>query len=161
MVTLKGYSKSNDYATKSTTIQVLAPVCKAGFSYQKADDGVTVTFTNKSENAVRYLWDFGDKTTSTDKNPVHKYNVAGGETKIFTVTLTAYPQSGNESSTIVIIAIVNQNLEPTIDDISWTPTTPNVNELVIFSYPCFILASTTDKHPCSTGNRQLVRIGRI
>ena len=30
-----------------------------------------ITFTNESENADTYLWDSGDRTTSTEKNP-HK-----------------------------------------------------------------------------------------
>lgn len=134
VVTLKGYSKSDDYAMAKQTVTVLAPVCIADFSYKLGDDGVTVTFTNKSENAVRYLWDFGDKTTSTDKNPVHKYDVARGEIKIFTITLTAYPQSGKESAAALPITVVGKgsSTDPSIAEIYWTPTTPNVNDVVIF-----------------------------
>lgn len=32
-----------------------------------------VTFTNKTEFADSYLWDFGDGTSSSDKNPKHTY----------------------------------------------------------------------------------------
>lgn len=133
-VTLKGYSKSNDTGMKKQTVTVLAPVCVADFSYKLGDDGVTVTFTNKSENAVRYSWDFGDKTTSTEKNPVHKYDVARGEAKIFTITLTAYPQSGKESAAALPITVVGKgsSTDPSIAEIYWTPTTPNVNDVVIF-----------------------------
>lgn len=36
-----------------------------------------VTLTNQSQNATAYVWDFGDGTTSTLKDPVHVYNQAG------------------------------------------------------------------------------------
>ncbi len=34
-------------------------------------------FTNLSENADTYLWDFGDGNTTTDINPVHQYSEPG------------------------------------------------------------------------------------
>ena len=45
-----------------------------------------VQFTNQSSTDSRtYLWDFGDGTTSTEKNPMHIYSTAG----TYTVSLTA------------------------------------------------------------------------
>jgi PKD repeat protein len=46
----------------------------------------SVQFTNTSQNAVSYLWNFGDGTTSTDLNPIHQYLTNG----VFSVSLTAY-----------------------------------------------------------------------
>lgn len=37
----------------------------------------TVQFTNKTQGATTYLWDFGDGTTSTLKNPAHIFTSAG------------------------------------------------------------------------------------
>ena len=48
-------------------------------------DGLTVNFTNNSENADSYYWDFGDGNNSTEENPSHTYE-DGGE---YTVSLTA------------------------------------------------------------------------
>ncbi|GJM33894.1 MAG: hypothetical protein DHS20C18_28950 [Saprospiraceae bacterium] len=45
----------------------------------------SVMFTNLSQNADSYVWDFGDNTTSVLSNPKHFYQNPG----MFTVTLTA------------------------------------------------------------------------
>ena len=45
-----------------------------------------IAFTNLSNNATSYLWNFGDSTTSTLTSPTHFYTTAG----TYTVTLTAY-----------------------------------------------------------------------
>jgi PKD repeat protein len=53
-----------------------------------------VTFTNVSEEALQYQWDFGDNTAfSSQKNPVHQYAV-GGE---YTVKLTSVGTNGNNT----------------------------------------------------------------
>lgn len=44
-----------------------------------------VSFFNKSKNAMSYLWDFGDGSTSSAVNPTHIYDSAG----TFVVELTA------------------------------------------------------------------------
>jgi PKD repeat protein len=77
--------------TKTDYITVYAnPV--AGFSWDQSD--LTVSFTNTSQNANSYLWDFGDGNTSTETNPVHVF--AGDGT--YVVNLTAYNEMcGNES----------------------------------------------------------------
>lgn len=53
----------------------------------------TIDFTNTSENASSYLWDFGDGNTSTEENPKHAYSSSG----IFTVTLTVTGKGGKDS----------------------------------------------------------------
>ncbi len=49
-----------------------------------------VNFRNESENAVRYIWDFGDHDTSTLTDPKHQYQNEG----IFDVTLSAWSKDG-------------------------------------------------------------------
>ncbi len=41
------------------------------------NDQPKVIFTNSSLDADHYLWDFGDKLTSSEKNPSHSYAVTG------------------------------------------------------------------------------------
>lgn len=65
-----------------------APKAEAGFTYEA--DGLTVTFTNTSKNAVRYAWDFGDDESSTEANPVYTYMVSGA----YEVSLRAYAEDG-------------------------------------------------------------------
>ena len=53
-------------------------------TFSSINTNETFTFTNTSQNAVSYLWDFGDGNTSTDESPIHSYATMGD----FTVTLT-------------------------------------------------------------------------
>lgn len=48
----------------------------AGFNYN-ANSLMRVSFTNKSANAIRHNWNFGDGQTSTAVDPVHTYSSAG------------------------------------------------------------------------------------
>lgn len=58
----------------------------ASFQYQiSMANFLEVTFSNFSQNAETYAWDFGDGNTSTEESPTHTYAAAGD----YTVTLTA------------------------------------------------------------------------
>ncbi|WP_181276711.1 PKD domain-containing protein [Arcticibacter pallidicorallinus] len=58
---------------------------------QKGCSLTGVTFENLSINASCYLWDFGDGTFSTEKNPTHRYT---SEKSPYNVKLTAYGEFG-------------------------------------------------------------------
>jgi gliding motility-associated-like protein len=45
-----------------------------------------IAFINKSKNAVRYHWDFGDNSGSQEENPTHDYREPG----YYTIELTAF-----------------------------------------------------------------------
>lgn len=49
-----------------------------------------VKFTNLSQNAVEYIWDFGDGTTSSETSPLHNYMSQG----LYTVQLIARSCAG-------------------------------------------------------------------
>lgn len=57
--------------------------------------GESITFTNTSQNATSYEWDFGDGNSSTEANPTHSYSSAG----TFTITMTANGEGGSGSKT--------------------------------------------------------------
>ncbi|MBN2347500.1 MAG: PKD domain-containing protein [Bacteroidales bacterium] len=52
----------------------------------EADEGEFIYFTNRSQDADYYEWDFGDGTYSNAVNPSHAYNYYG----IYTVSLTVF-----------------------------------------------------------------------
>lgn len=74
----------------------------AGYTYVKEASPGAITFINTSELADSYVWDFGDGTNSTAKNPTKIFL----ETGEYVVTLTAKNNKTNEtdsfSSTISI-----------------------------------------------------------
>ncbi len=75
----------------------------ADFDYVK--NNLQVTFTNTSQNANSYTWDFGDESDTSDEvNPVHVYAQAGG----YTVTLTASKEGcSDEYSELINVTYVN------------------------------------------------------
>ncbi|QCK14471.1 PKD domain-containing protein [Mangrovivirga cuniculi] len=65
-------------------------------------NGLEVAFTNESQNATGYTWDFGDGNTSTETNPVHTYAAEG----TYTVTLTATDGTDEAVSTQEIVVSI-------------------------------------------------------
>lgn len=74
-----------------------------------------VKFTDLSKNATGWSWNFGDKSTSTARNPVHKYNKAGK----YTVSLTVKNAAGNNTVTKSSYIIV---INPLLASFSASPT---------------------------------------
>jgi len=87
----------SDVVTVADAVHVLpAPVagfaCSPGSGYLP----LAVTFTSTSTgNVTAWHWDFGDRATSTEANPVHTYTVAGA----YTVTLNVSNAYGWDSVT--------------------------------------------------------------
>jgi PKD repeat protein len=75
------------------------PVCD--FTY--VANGLTVTFTSAATNSETYLWEFGDGNTSTEMNPVHKYD-GGGD---YEVKLTATGEGGSDYKRETITVVVS------------------------------------------------------
>jgi gliding motility-associated-like protein len=55
---------------------------------------VTVHFTNTSDGAVEYHWDFGDGDTSVAENPVHTFYNTASSVVHYNVVLTAISRNG-------------------------------------------------------------------
>lgn len=85
--TTVSYSSTLDSATAAIVKQVaktvvydslskwLRPLPDADFSYSDNNGGVA--FTNNSQKADSYLWDFADGTTDTAANPTHVFHAQG------------------------------------------------------------------------------------
>lgn len=84
-------------ANDAIVIEDLGLVNQVTNSYTyKIISGRTVQFTNNSVNADSYLWEFGDGTTSTEKNPIHVFDSA----KIYRIKLTATNVCGASNRSI-------------------------------------------------------------
>ncbi|HKK63425.1 MAG TPA: PKD domain-containing protein [Bacteroidales bacterium] len=79
LTAIDGNGVTDEFSTK---LAVGYPT--AGFEYEVPRS--TATFTNTSDNATSYTWDFGDGETSSEENPVHEYAAAGDYTVTLTVT---------------------------------------------------------------------------
>jgi PKD repeat protein len=94
---------TNSFGTASDQVSVqVLPNSSAAFAVGVNQN--VVTFTNQSQNATSYFWDFGDGTTSTDANPTHTYQ----NNQNYTVTLRATGSCGFQVSTqTVTIAVLS------------------------------------------------------
>lgn len=74
--------------------EIIEPVACFEFSpIEKLDIDTEITFINCSENATKYIWDFGDGDTIWTKNPTHKYESYGN----YEVTLIAVNNDGRDT----------------------------------------------------------------
>jgi PKD repeat protein len=101
-------SGNGDCGTVAATIQIEEPEpIIADFSsdqdtvFMNAD--ATIHFSNSSNNAVDYFWDFGDGVTSSQENPNHTYTSGG----TFTVTMIASEESCSDTLTSTIVVFNN------------------------------------------------------
>jgi len=76
-----------------------------------ADDSVfanlPIQFTNCSQQAISYNWNFGDGGTSTDASPSHTYATNGN----YTVTLTVTNTAGSNTTTRTVTAFSYTNAD--------------------------------------------------
>jgi len=94
---------------------------------------LSVQFVNKSVSGDSYLWDFGDKTFSSDRNPSHTYFIPGN----YIVKLTVTNISGESTHTSLITVYQNPaaifNVYPT--------EVINNSQVVVFTDLSFFAAS--------------------
>ncbi len=89
----------NSTIAKKSYIKVTAATPKpaANFTSNRTNGSapLTVHFTDLSKYATSWEWSFGDKTTSTEENPTHKYSRKGN----YTVALRATNAVGTNTMT--------------------------------------------------------------
>ncbi|AKB43006.1 PKD domain-containing protein [Methanosarcina vacuolata] len=76
----------------------LLPLANFGSNVTSGYAPLSVQFTDKSENATGWDWNFGDGTNSTEQNPVHTFSVAEN----YTVNLTVSNAYGTDSKLATI-----------------------------------------------------------
>ena len=99
---------SNDNACFDTLIQnqilEIYPSPDADFTYIQTENGLDIgeiEFTNISEDATIYFWDFGDGLNSSEMSPTHQYLNSGS----VTVLMVAENEFGCIDSIIKVIDI--------------------------------------------------------
>lgn len=83
-------------------VDVTAPPPIAAFTYVNIGGSLEVVFTDASERADTYAWDFGDGNTSTEASPVHTYAQGGTYTVALTVTNAAGQDTAQQSISVVL-----------------------------------------------------------
>jgi PKD repeat protein len=86
--------KANDGEDDSNveTVSISITATTANFTVDIPSSSTTsfvpqrINFSNSSENATSFAWDFGDGNTSTEENPVYTYITNGSRTISLTVT---------------------------------------------------------------------------
>ena len=86
-------------------------ICKpvVGFKVDKNCDNTNVSFTNLSDKG-NYEWDFGDQSTSNEKNPTHFYKKSG----IYIVKLKVNAECNNEFTDTINVGFIMVNLNDTV-----------------------------------------------
>lgn len=86
-----------------------------------------VAFTNCSEDATSYFWDFGDDSTSMEENPIHQYMNDG----LFIVSLTVLNDAGEDNATDTVLVNWTQVDKPNI----YLYPTETIDLCVILEFP--------------------------
>ncbi len=122
---------------------VSIPKVTAGFTNTINEDTGTVTFLNTSDRATKYVWNFGDNTTSTEINPIKTYPAG-----TYIVTLKASNNAGASNvfkDTLNIVIKDKVSLPITFDgtNVDYNVTTFNGASFAIVNNPS--LSGTNNK----------------
>lgn len=96
---------------------IVAPTSVFTADKESGDTPLTVKFTNTSTNAVSYLWDFGDGTTTFERNPTHTFtNISLTNVASITVKLSVANTDKTIAASTKAIT-VNKMIAPTVKDV--------------------------------------------
>ncbi|RZK98661.1 MAG: PKD domain-containing protein, partial [Pedobacter sp.] len=139
-------------------VNVKAPI--AAFSVDLCSDPFTKIFTDRSQGAITWLWEFGDGETSTQQNPSHTYKTKG--TYVVKLTTT---NGACDYTTSQTIHVINDKVTLTINDdvvcknTDVTYEIKGADPLNVFSYnwkpenaPAFLGTTTYKQSYADRGN---------
>ncbi|MEM2943264.1 MAG: PKD domain-containing protein [Methanomassiliicoccales archaeon] len=111
----------SSFLVRAIAVGNVKPVARINCSSFKATINNAIQFIDESFDidgtVIKRSWDFGDGSTSIDKNPLHLYSAKG----IFCVTLTVWDDMGASNTSGLIVSI--ENLPPSAL-FSWFPESP-------------------------------------
>jgi len=107
---IAGNDAGNSKVMKPNYIVVINPLPVANFSSNVTYGypPLSIQFTDLSQNATGWNWDFGDGSNSTQRNPVHEYLYPG----IYSVNLTATNENGTDSKLTTITVMQPVGIGP-------------------------------------------------
>uniref|UniRef100_A0A7C1CFC2 PKD domain-containing protein n=1 Tax=Thermofilum adornatum TaxID=1365176 RepID=A0A7C1CFC2_9CREN len=151
-ITVTAYQSDGLSTTKTLTLKVEAenspPIVDFSYSPPLPLAGEAVSFIDKSYdpdgNIVLWHWDFGDGTTSSDRNPTHVYVSPG----TYTVTLTVRDNKGTEKSIIKIIQVeAVQTVRTSKSKYLFTLATIMLGVLIVLTTSYILAKRRTPKPP--------------
>ena len=96
------------------------PLARVGASVTGGQAPLSVTFTNTSESADEFRWDFGDGSTATSRTSeeavAHQYTAAGSHTVTLTAVKRGEPEQTSQASLVIAVdpgPLHRIQLEPT------------------------------------------------
>ncbi len=100
----ENFSKLGSITVLEKPVVVLPPVSNFSSNVSRGFVPFSIQFTDLSENATVWNWEYGDGNNSTEQNPVHTYSAPGS----YTVTLAASNENGTNStfSTMTVLQTV-------------------------------------------------------
>ncbi|MBE3046265.1 PKD domain-containing protein, partial [Candidatus Bathyarchaeota archaeon] len=127
VILVASYGTSSKKAVKTITIMPAPVPASFVFSPATPEAGQTVQFADTSSGDPKtWLWDFGDGTTSTVKNPSHAYSRASSYVAILISSGSSGSKQGTDTITVTAIA-------SPIASFTSSPTSPLVGEAVQFA----------------------------
>jgi PKD repeat protein len=105
--------------TKIKEINLSCPSPDAVFDYQA--DNLNVSFSNSSDRATSFKWNFGDGNTSEETNPSHTYGSSG----TYTVELIAFNDCGADTTRRTVDVSMRTGLSEVSDTFGGLKIYPN------------------------------------
>ncbi|HNW90279.1 MAG TPA: C25 family cysteine peptidase [Bacteroidales bacterium] len=84
--------QGNECTSARTPVSAYVYTQSPEASFTAINNSNSISFTNTSQNAYAYYWDFDDGNFSAEENPLHTYSNVGS----YLVSLTAYNACGND-----------------------------------------------------------------
>jgi PKD repeat protein len=121
--TIEMTSTNGSPVTHDVVVQNAPPVASFDYSPAQPDPGEWIVFESTStdcdDSVASVAWDFDDGTTSTDPNPVHKFDTAGS----YDVSLTVTDEDGASDTETIPVSVSPANAPP-VAGFVWTPSSP-------------------------------------
>jgi len=106
---------------------------------------LSVLFTDASQNATGWNWDFGDGNSSTDRNTTHIYSVAEN----YTVNLTVRNENGTDWKTAVITVLEEEKGNETGNETKILPVADFSTNVTSGYYPLTVLFTDLSQNATS------------